>query len=66
MIHWEAIVIGGIIAAIIIVLHERLRPDERSDHLPTCDDFAPDALGENPDVCIACLWHRLDHERTGT
>lgn len=26
-----------------------------------CRGFAPDSAGDNPDVCIECLCHRLDH-----
>jgi hypothetical protein len=26
-----------------------------------CDDFAPDSLGDAPQVCIACLNHVDDH-----
>ena len=26
-----------------------------------CPDFAPDTLGDDPAVCIRCLWHRSDH-----
>jgi hypothetical protein len=27
-----------------------------------CLDFAPDSLGEAPQVCIACLWSVVDHD----
>lgn len=26
-----------------------------------CLDFAPDTLGDDANVCIGCLYHRLDH-----
>ena len=26
-----------------------------------CTGFVPDSAGDNPEVCIQCLAHRLDH-----
>jgi len=26
-----------------------------------CNDFAPDSLGDDPKVCIACFYHEDDH-----
>jgi len=28
---------------------------------PVCRDFAPDSLGDDPRICIACLWSVEDH-----
>ena len=28
---------------------------------PACRDFAPDSLGDDPRICIACLWSVSDH-----
>lgn len=35
-------------------LGENLRPI-------ACGNFAPDSSGDDRNVCIACLWHRADH-----
>jgi hypothetical protein len=40
------------------------RRDKRRLQMPPskpCRRFAPDSLGGNPLVCIACLWHVADH-----
>lgn len=26
-----------------------------------CGDFAPDTLGDDPNVCTTCFYHRIDH-----
>jgi hypothetical protein len=26
-----------------------------------CSDFSPDSLGDDPAVCIGCLWHVSSH-----
>ena len=34
--------------------------DDGSEHLH-CRTFAPDVDGDDPDVCIECLCHKIDH-----
>jgi hypothetical protein len=33
--------------------------------MTVCRNFAPDSLGDDPRVCIACLWHVKDHVDAG-
>lgn len=30
--------------------------------LGPCPEFAPDTLGDTPDVCIRCFYNRVDHK----
>jgi len=26
-----------------------------------CSDFAPDSLGDDPEICTTCFYHLVDH-----
>lgn len=68
--------VGGLAISREIFIDEHGRGERKNDwereydahdpingvDLGPCPEFAPDTLGDTPDVCIRCFYNRVDHK----